>query len=93
MASCTLIDSVKKYFRVKKQKKQERQLEIQMQQEDLRQTNANGMIELALKKPFRKNSFTGADPGKFYKGHHHVQANDPWKDVDEENRKDGKEVH
>ena len=65
-------------WRARKQQKQERLAAMQREQDIQRQTNPNGLLEIALQRPFHRNSFTAADPGRFYKGHQHATTEDPW---------------
>ena len=55
----------------KKQQKQDRVQEKQVKQDLQRQTNPNGMLELALKGGVKRHSFTAADPARFYQEHKH----------------------
>jgi hypothetical protein len=75
----------------KHEQKQVRAQEKQQQQDFQRQKNPNGLLEIALTSGWRRESFTAADPGTFYKGHQHENdaGNDPWKDGGA--RKDGME--
>ena len=55
--------------------------EKQLQQDAQRQKNPIGLLEIALKSGWRRQSFTAADPGKVYKGHKRTAdvEIDPWK--------------
>lgn len=67
------------FLNARKQEKQERKRQMEKQHEQQRQKNPNGLLELALSRPFSTNSFTAADPGRFYQGHGHAGGEDPWK--------------
>lgn len=63
----------------KQKRREERKQGTQRLQDEQRQKDPNGLLKLALQKGFRRNSFTAADPGRFYKGHQHAGGDDPWK--------------
>lgn len=76
-------------FKSDAQKKEERKRQQKMQQDQQRQKNPNGLLELALNRPFSRNSFTAADPGRFYIGHTHAHGtDDPWNKQTEQPAKD-----
>lgn len=52
--------------------KKRKQQEKQQGQDEQRQKNPNGLLEIALKSGFRRQSFTAADPSRFYQGHKHT---------------------
>lgn len=62
--------------------KQQRREEKQRAQDRLRQTEPNGLLEIAagerkgLKRLQRRQSFTAADPGRFYKEGGHWTKNE-----------------
>lgn len=81
-------------FKSDAQKKEDRKRQVIRQQDQQRQKNANGLLELALNRPFSRNSFTASDPGRFYVGHTHAHGgDDPWKkqvEVPAKDASDGK---
>lgn len=59
-------------LRSKRQRKQNRRTKELQELDYKRQTQPNGMPEIALGTPFWRDSFTAADPGLFYKGDAHA---------------------
>ena len=87
MSHIDLLDIFRRRREKKKQEKQAQLQERQQRQDIQRQKNPNGLLELAFQRGFRRQSFTAADPGQFYKGHNH-DDNDPWKDVGKVGKRD-----
>lgn len=63
-----------------KQTKTVRKAEKQRQLDFQRQKSPLGLLEIALKHGFKRDSFTATDPGVFYQKHDHGSV-DPWKET------------